>query len=158
MNNKKGFSLIVLIITIVVIIILAAITMNTSDYIIDDSSKAKNEAEAAMDEDKIKETLLYELAGTHELIDVEIEFKRLKLSDDLQIEYEIKDENYEVTEVKTFGKGYVLYIAEKDIDKIANKTGSGDYFKSYKGITRSYVVNTTSEEFFRLQEDWHFKN
>ena len=55
---------------------------------------------------KKEEILIYEYAGTYELIDIEIDLKRVQLSDDLQIEYD--DEVY--------GYDCVLYLAEEDID------------------------------------------
>ena len=161
MKNEKGISLIVLIIMIVVIIILAVITMRASDDIVDDSIKAKEEAQITLDNEKIKEIMTYELAGTDELIDVEIDLKRLELSDGLKVEY--KEKNEDGTEkVYIFGEGYTLYLSEKDIDKVEEATGSGDYFKSYKGITKSYVVSHESGDYKRLEvkdsisDDWQF--
>lgn len=148
MKNEKGISLIVLIITIIVIIILAAITMYYSDDVIDDSINSKNEAQIVMDNEKIKEIMIYELAGTYELIDVEINLKRVELSDSLQIEYS----------GDTYGKGYALYLSEKDIDKVETATGSGDYFKPYKDLSKSYVVSFESGDYKRLEEEWKFKN
>lgn len=148
MKNEKGFSLIVLVITIIVVIILAAITLRSSDGVIDDSLGAKNAAEAAMDDDKIKEIMTYELAGTQELIDLEIDFKRLELSDTLQIEYE----------GKVYGYGYALYLCENDIEKVEAETGKSDYFKSYKDLTKSYVVDYTTGDYKRLEDVWEFKN
>lgn len=161
MKNEKGISLIVLIIMIVVIIVLAVITMSASDDLIDDTVKSKEEAEITMDNEKIKEIMTYELAGTEELIDVDIDLKRIELSDELKIEYKEKQENGS-EKIYYFGKGYTLYLSEKDIEKAEEATGSGDYFKSYKGITKSYVVAHESGDFKRLEvkdyisDDWKF--
>lgn len=144
MKNEKGFSLIVLVITIIIILILTAITLDSSNEVVDDAVESKKSADAAIDDDKIKEILIYELAGTHELIDIEIDLKRIKLSDSLKIEYD-RDE---------YGFGYVLYIAEEDIEKVEDKTGEIG-LKSYKDLTKSYIVNS-SGEFLRLEEEWEF--
>lgn len=146
MNNEKGFSLIVLVITIIVILILTMITLDSSSEVIDDAVESKKSADATIDDDKIEEILVYELAGTYELIDIEIELKRIALSDTLKVKYG-RDE---------YGFGYVLYIAEEDIEKVEDKTGEIG-LKSYKDLTKSYIVNS-SGEFFRLEEEWEFKD
>lgn len=148
MKNEKGFSLIVLVITIIVIIILAAITFTSSTDVVDQAGEGKQSAEAAIDDDKIREIMTYELAGTYELIDIEIDLKRVELSADMQIEYD----------GVTYGYGYALYLAEDDIEKVEAKTGEVDYYKPYKDLTKSYVVNYTTGDYKRLQEDWKFKN
>ena len=148
MKNEKGFSLMVLVVTIVVLIILASITLNSSDQVIDDSIEAKKKAEATIDDDKIKEIMTYELAGTTELIDIEIDLKRVELSEDIQIEYN----------GVTYKDGSVLYISEKDIEKIEAKTGEYDKYKSFKDLTKSYIVNSDEGTYIRLEEDWKFNN
>ena len=148
MKNERGFSLIVLVITIIVIIILAAITLNSSDEVIEDSLEAKKAAEAAVDDNKIKEIMTYELAGTYELIDVEIDLKRVELNENMQIVYD----------GVTYGYGYALYMTEEDSEKVEAKTGVVDYYKSYKDLTKSYVVDYTTGDYKRLEEDWKFKN
>ena len=144
MKNDKGISLIVLIIMIVVIIILSIITMRTSGDTVDESIEAKEKAQIVLDNEKIEEIITYELAENMELIDVEIDLKRIKLNDSLKLEYS----------GETYGEGYTLYLSEKDIEKVEKVTGSGDFFKSYKGITKSYVVNHESCEYIRLLEEW----
>ena len=147
MKNNKGFSLTVLLVTIVVILILAAISLTSYSYIIQDAGESKNKAEARIDDDKIKEIMTYELAGTTEFIDVDIDFKRIELSDTLQIEY---------GEV-LYGTNYDLYLSEDDIEKVEKATGEVG-LKPYKQLTKSYVVNYMSGDFVRLENDWKFKN
>ena len=108
MREDRGFSLIVLVITIIVILILTTITFRSSNEVIDDAVDSKNKAEATIDDDKIKEIMTYELAGTKELIDVEIDLKRIELSDTLKIKYEGNE----------YGIGYSLYLSNEDIDKV----------------------------------------
>lgn len=146
MKNEKGFSLIVLVITIIVLLILATITFNSSIRLVDDAVESKKSAEETIDDDKIKEILTYELAGTYELIDIEINLKRIELSNSLKIEYDRNE----------YGLGYVLYLSENDIKKVEQKTGEVG-LKSYKDLTKSYLVNS-SGEFLRLEEEWKFKN
>ncbi len=146
MKEEKGFSLMVLVITIVVLIILAAITINSSDIAIGDAIDTKKETEARIDDDKIKEIMTYELAGTKELIDEEIDLKRVELNDTLIVQY--KDEEY--------GNGYSLYLSEKDINKTSVATGESGY-KPFKEITKSYLVNYVTGEYVRLEEEWKFK-
>lgn len=146
MKSEKGVSLIVLVISIIVLIILSAITINSTDNSLDNSIEAKKAAEAKMDDEKIKELITYELAGTYDLIDVEIDLKRIVLADTLQIEYE----------GITYGEGYTLYLSDEDVKKVEQKTGMTDYYKSYKDITKSYVVNSSTGDFKRLEEDWEF--
>lgn len=145
MKNEKGFSLIYLVITIIVIIIIATITLNSSDRIVDDAIDSKKSAEATIDDDKIKEIIMYEIAGTTELIDLDIDFKRISLSNLLKVKY--KENEY--------GDGYVLYLSEKDIKTVEKKTGKQG-LESYKELSRSYVVNSQTGEFLRLEDDWSF--
>ena len=147
LKNEKGISLIVLIIMIVVIIILSVITINSSDNTIDESISAKEKAEEEMDNEKIKEIITYEMTGTEELIDVEIDFKRVELNDTVKISY--SGENY--------GEGYSLYLSEKDIKKAEAKLGTKNYYKPYKDITKSYIVGS-SGDYIRLKEEWDFNN
>ena len=88
MKNEKGFSLIVLVTTIIVIIIIAAISLNSSNDVIDEATDSKIKAEAKIDDDKIDEIITYEVAGTKELIDPDIDFERIELNDSLKIEYD----------------------------------------------------------------------
>ena len=161
MKNEKGISLIVLIIMIVVIIILSAITMNSSDDAIDESIDVKKKAQTTLDNEKIEEIMTYELSGRTELIDAEIDLKRVNLSDDLKIEYKEKQSDGS-EKVYYFGDKYTLYLSEKDIEKTEEATGSGDYFKPYKDISKSYVVSHESGEYKRLEvddyleDDWKF--
>lgn len=90
MKNEKGFSLIVLVITIIVIIILAAISLNSSNEVVDEAIDSKIQAEAKIDDDKINEIITYEIAGTKELIDPDINLERIDLNDSLKIEYDGK--------------------------------------------------------------------
>ena len=145
MKSEKGVSIVVLIVTIIVIILLSIITLNFSSRLVDDSIDAKKEAEIGMDNEKIKEILTYEIAGTEELIDPEIDLKRIKLSDTIKIEYS----------GEVYGEKYTLYLAEEDIKKVEAVTGN-NYYKPYKDITKSYIVKDKTEEFIRLEEDWEF--
>ena len=145
MKNESGFSMIVLVVTIVILLILTGITFNASGDAIDDAAKSKETAEATMDDDKIKEIMTYELAGTKELIDIEIDLKRVELDETLKVKYEDKE----------YGIGYCLYISDKDIEKVEEAT-TIEGWKSYKEITRSYVVDYTTGKYIRLQEDWEF--
>ena len=145
MKNQKGVSIVVLIVTIIVIILLSIITLSFSSRLVDDSIDAKKEAEISMDNEKIKEIITYEIAGTEELIDPEIDLKRIKLSDSIKIEYS----------GEIYGDKYTLYLSEKDIEKVEAVTGN-NYYKPYKGITKSYIVKDKTEEFIRLEEDWEF--
>lgn len=146
MKNQKGISIVVLIVTIIAIILLSIITLNFSTILVDDSIDAKKEAEISMDNDKIREIITYEIAGTEELIDAEIDLKRIALSDTLKIEYS----------GEIYGENYTLYLSEKDIKKVEAITGKNNYFKPYKDITKSYIVKDKTEEFIRLEEDWKF--
>lgn len=92
-----------LVITIIVIIIIAAITINSSNRVVDDAIGSKNTAEATIDDDKIREIITLELAGTKELIDVDIDYKRIELSNALKVTYKADE----------YGEGYVLYLSEK---------------------------------------------
>ena len=133
MREDRGFSLIVLVITIIVILILTTITFRSSNEVIDD--------------DKIKEIMTYELAGTKELIDVEIDLKRIELSDTLKIKYEGNE----------YGIGYSLYLSNEDIDKVENTTGLTG-LKPFKELTKSYVVDYTTGKYKRLENEWQFAN
>ena len=146
MKNQKGFSLIVLVITIVVIIILAAITLTPGTKVIDDSANSKEQAEATLDDDKIRSIITYEVAGTTELINPEIDLMRLQLDNSTQVVYK----------GVSYGTGYTLYIAKQDIAKIEQKTGRSDYYKSFNDLTKSYIVDNNSGTFTRLVEDWSF--
>lgn len=146
LKNEKGISLITLVITIVTIIILASITLGPSGGAVDESVEAKEKAEAEIDNQKIEEIITYELAQTNELIDLEIDLKRINLSDTLQV-----DNSGDI-----YGNGYTLYLAKRDIYKVEAKTGSGDYFKPYKDLFKSYVVNHSSGEYKRLVNEWKF--
>ena len=145
MKNEKGFSLMYLVITIIVIIIIAAITINSSNRVVDDAIGSKNTAEAAIDDDKIREIITLELAGTKELIDVDIDYKRIELSNALKVTYKADE----------YVEGYVLYLSEKDIKKVEERTGRVG-LEAYKELTRSYVVNTETGEFVRLEDEWSF--
>lgn len=145
MKNEKGFSLIYLVITIIVIIIITTITLNSSDKIVNDAVGSKKSAEAVIDDDKIREIITYEIAGTTELIDLDIDFKRVSLSNLLKVKY---NEN-------EYGDGYVLYLSEQDIKMVENKTGKQGLVP-YKELTKSYVVNIETGEFLRLEDDWSF--
>ena len=146
MKNQKGFSLIVLVITMIVLIIILTIVINPSAKVLDDTEKSKELAEASIDNDKIQQIINYELAGTQDLIDIEIDMKRIELSNDITVH----------NNGNTYGDGWVLYICERDIPKIERKTGNEDFYKSYKDITRSYVVNKNSGTYIRLEYDWKF--
>lgn len=147
MKNEKGISLMVLIIMIVVIIILSVITIRSSDSTVDESIDAKEKAEETMDNEKIKEIITYEMAGTEELIDIEIDLKRVELNESLKIKYS----------GDVYGEGYTLYISEKDIKKIESETGNSNYYKPYKDITKSYIVGN-SGDYIRLREEWNFNS
>lgn len=147
LKNENGISLIVLIIMIVVIIILSVMTIGSSGNTVDESISAKEKAEEEMDNEKIKELITYEIAGTVELIDVEIDLKRIELSGDREINYN----------GKTYGKGYYLYLSEKDIKKVEEETATNNYYKPYKDITKSYIVGN-SGDYIRLKEEWKFNN
>ena len=147
MREDRGFSLIVLVITIIVILILTTITFRSSNEVIDDAVDSKNKAEATIDDDKIKEIMTYELAGTKELIDVEIDLKRIELSDTLKIKYEGNE----------YGIGYSLYLSNEDIDKVENTTGLTG-LKPFKELTKSYVVDYTTGKYKRLENEWQFAN
>lgn len=149
MKNERGFSLMVLIITIIVIIILAIITMNASFDSVDEAIDSEKKAQAAIDNDKIREIMTYELAGTIELIDVDIDQKRIELrSGDREIVYD----------GVTYRDGFALYLAEDDIAKVENKMGTFNYYKPYKDLTKSYVVDYRTGTYIRLEEEWDFKN
>lgn len=145
MKKENGFSLIVLVVTIVVLIILAAITFTTSGDAIDKAGESKEEAEATMDDDKIKEIITYEMAGTKELIDIEIDFKRVELNENLRVKYNDKE----------YGIGFSLYLSEKDITKVEEATGESGW-KSYKDITKSYIIESETGTFIRLKDEWEF--
>lgn len=147
MREERGFSLIVLVITIIVILILTTITFRSSNEVIDDAVDSKNKAEATIDDDKIKEIMTYELAGTKELIDVEIDLKRIELSDTLKIKYEENE----------YGIGYSLYLSNEDIDKVEKATGLAG-LKPFKELTKSYVVDYTTGKYKRLENEWEFIN
>ena len=146
MKTEKGYSLIVLVLTIVVMVILIAIALKPSTQVLDDTEEAKKQAEAAIDDDKIKEIINYETAGIPDLIDVEIVYKRIPLTEDIAVS----------NKGITYGTGWTLYIAERDIEKIEEKTGQRNYYKPYNDITRSYVVDTDTGHFVRLEVDWTF--
>ena len=149
MKNERGFSLIVLVITIIVLLILTAITLNSSDKIVDDSIDSQKAANAAIDDDKIMEIMTYELAGTLELIDIEIDQKRIELrSGDREIIYD----------GVPYRDGFALYLAEEDIEKVENKMGTFNYYKPYKNLTKSYIVDYKTGTYIRLEEKWNFKN
>ena len=149
MKNERGFSLIVLVITIIVLLILTAITLNSSNQVVDDSIESQKAANAAMDNDKIMEIMTYELAGSLELIDIEIDQKRIELrSGDREIVYDDI----------TYRDGFALYIAEEDIAKVENKMGTFNYYKPYKDLTKSYIVDYKTGTYIRLEEKWDFKN
>lgn len=149
MKNERGFSLIVLVITIIVLLILTAITFNSSDRIVDDSIESQKAANAAMDNDKIMEVMTYELAGTVELIDIEIDQKRIELrSGDREIVYD----------GVPYRDGFALYISEGDIAKVENKMGTSNYYKPYNNLTKSYIVDYSTGTYIRLEEEWDFKN
>ena len=147
MREDRGFSLIVLVITIIVILILTTITFRSSNEVIDDAVDSKNKAEATIDDDKIKEIMTYELAGTKERIDVELDLKRIELSDTLKIKYEGNE----------YGIGYSLYLSNEDIDKVENTTGLTG-LKPFKELTKSYVVDYTTGKYKRLENEWQFAN
>ena len=146
MKKEKGFSLIVLVVTIIVIIIMAAITFTTASNVLKDSADAKIQAQAKIDDDKIESVIQYETAGTYDLIDEEIDLKRLPLSNDLEIVYN----------GKTYGEGYALYISAEDLVKVEAKTGRQYFYKQFKDITKSYVVNSSTGDYVRLQDEWVF--
>ncbi len=147
MKEEKGFSLMVLVITIVTIIILAAIALASSNGLIDDAIDSKKSTEAILDDEKIKEIMTYELAGTKELIDIEIDLKRVELSDTLCVLYDGNE----------YGNGYSLYLSEQDIEKVSTATGLTG-LKAYKELTKSYLVDYVKGKFVRLENDWTFKN
>ena len=122
-------------------------TINDSSVTIDESIDAKEKAQITLDNEKIEEILTYELAENHDLIDLEINLKRLQLNDSIQIEYN----------GNIYGTGYTLYLSEKDIKKVEEITGSGDYFKSYKDLSKSYIVGHEAGDYIRLSETWNFK-
>lgn len=145
MKNEKGFSLMYLVITIIVIIIIAAITINSSNRVVDDAIDSKKSAEAAIDDDKIREIISLEIAGTKELIDVDIDYKRIELSGALKVSYKANE----------YGDGYVLYLSEQDIKKVEERTGKVG-LEAYKELTRSYIVDTATGEYIRLEDEWSF--
>lgn len=149
MKNEKGFSLIVLVLTIIIMIIIIAITMDPSTEVIDEADKSKQAVEAAQDDQKIKEIITYEIGGTTELIDPNIDFMRLPLSNDIQVKYQDI----------TYGVGYVLYLSDKDLEKVSIKTATTNYYQPFKDLTESYVVDTNTGSYIRLDtNDWAFVN
>ena len=149
MKNEKGFSLIVLIVTIIIIIILATITMRSSLDSIDEAAETEKKSLAAIDNDKIREIMTYELAGTVELIDIEIDQKRVEL---------ISGEREIVYDGVTYKDGNALYISEDDVTKVENKMGTFNYYKPYKDLTKSYIVDYSTGTYIRLEEEWNFKS
>ena len=149
LKNEKGFSLIVLVLTIIIMLIIIAITMDPGTEVIDEADKSKQAVEATQDDQKIKEIITYELGGTTELIDPNIDFMRLPLSNDIQVKYQDI----------TYGTGYVLYLSDKDLEKVSTKTATTNYYQSFKDLTESYLVDTNTGNYIRLDTNhWSFVN
>ena len=147
MKSEKGFSLIVLVLTIIIMLIIISIAMKNSTEILDETEEGKKSVEATEDDQKIKEIITYELAGTTELIDPSIDLMRLPLSNEIQVKYEDV----------IYGTGFVLYLSDKDLEKVEKITDTIGYYQSFKELTESYVVDYQSGNYVRLKtEEWSF--
>ena len=136
LSKNSGVSMVVLVITIVLLIILSSIAIGGSMKMIDDSSSAKNSADAAEDNDKIR-TLL-----TETIIDNN---KREGISLESIIVIGSVDKEY--------GLGYYLIPGgdEDTMDKIIEKTGDTN-LKKYKNLTAPYVVDYDNGRYERIEE------
>lgn len=140
MKNEKnsGISMITIVITIIVMLILATVAIMSSTRMIDDSSNAKESANADFDNDKIRTILTQAIYDTSAREGIPLVTGSLVIVG--------PDE-------KEYGTGWYLLPGgtDDDLDVIAKKTGRPSIEK-YKDLTASYVVDYDNGDFARIKE------
>ncbi len=136
-KSNNGISMITLVITIIVIIILASVALNGSTRMMGDANKAREDANADMDNDTIRTILTYAITDN----DAKVGFE-------LTESIVVKDSGD-----REYGKGFYLIPGgtKYDLATIEQRTGQSN-IKAYKDITAAYVVDYDNGTFVRLDE------